>query len=194
MSLEVFKLIVNGKPLWQGCNDNTGMLSLDELTIAPVSPSLESVVNAMLDQDFGFTRAERDAEIRRLVCEYGQIENYRNGNFVLDVDRFLGIVGRILHPDVAFSIGLNAEEIEYLSSAAQAVHDELSGNPRWHSSSAVSAREGLHEEVFSKLFPDFNMQDGSISHDLIQSEESQPLKNGLAYFSMLAHSRALQDA
>lgn len=193
MSQEVFKLTFNGDVLWRACNDSTGLISLDEERIEPPSRSLEQVVDRLVAPDYSFAPIERDQEMRRLIGEYGQIESYRNGNYVFNVDLFFSALNRITHPDVAATIGLNDQDIEYLCTAAETIRMELSGDPGWRYTFAATAREDLHEEVHQKLFPEFNREDGMIAHPVIAAEEAAPIKNGLAYFCLLAHSRELEN-
>lgn len=192
MSQEVFKLTIGGEVRWRGCNTNSGQLSLDDTSLEPLFTSLEPVVDRLLSNEQFSSGDERIQERARLIQGYSDIENYLNGQFVLDIDGFFRSVERVTQSDIAAQIGLNVGEVAFLTSSVEAIRQELAGDKRWHVAPST-LRGDLHEEVYLKLFPDFDDTRGVIAHPALMSDEVTHLDNGLRYFNLLAGSRELRD-
>lgn len=192
MSQELFKLTIGGDVLWRGCNTNSGQISLDDTSLEPLLPTLEEAVDRLLTTEGLVSPAELASERARLIEEYGHIENYQDGRFVLNLDGFFRSVERITQPEVASQLGFTDSEVAFLRSTVEAIRQELDRDKRWHTASAISDWD-TQEEVYSKLFPDFDLGQGVIAHPTLLVEEVTHLDNGLRYFDLLSGSCDLDD-
>jgi hypothetical protein len=189
MSQEVFKLTIGGDTRWRCCNESSGYLSLDGVSLTPLDDSVEVSVERMLDTDGPFSGPERNQERDRLIKGYGKIEEYLQGRYVVDLDAFFEAIERLTSSEVANDLGLSEEEIKYLTEVATVARLELSNSEGWRSIAEVlNAQRELSENLYLKLFPDYDPAVGSIGHPKLLSSEIRPLEAGLKYVNFLVVS------
>lgn len=191
MSQEIYKLTVFGETKWRCCNTTAGVISLDEKELEPLLPSLDDAVERLLLTEQFPTVADRESERQRLLDGYTDISNYLDGRFVLNLDEFFTTVERITEPEVASTLELSQAEVQYLSTVAVAIRQEVSGEKKWRLALPASMNDERRESVYSKLFPGFSREEGLLASPVLLEREAAALRRGFEYFDYLDGSREL---